>query len=352
MRLRAHHGLFLGFVAVVGILVAASVVIIGTGLRRQLVESYQNDLARDLGLAQLLLEEGAGSFANLHELADRMRDRIDYRVTVVAPDGTVLADSDSDYRTMENHGDRPEVQGALAGSTTFAERRSATVGAALLYAATELTFDGEPVVLRLAAPLENIDAAVGQTQGAIAGAGAVAIVLALGLSYVLARALAHPPRARGGGRRAALIAAGRSVRRAMAALSSRPGTDRNCAENCSGGLQPPHLGPGRAHPRARGRARRGTRRAQRHQRRRGRPHRRCPFGAHQRGRDADPRCGAGSSIDACEPVRALGRAQGRHGGGSLPGSGRARSSPGREPLPGVGPAAGGGRRRHHLRRRE
>lgn len=192
MRLRAHHGLFLGFVAVVGILVVASVVIIGTGLRRQLVESYQNDLARDLGLAQLLLEEGAGSFANLHELADRMRDRIDYRVTVVAPDGTVLADSDSDYRAMENHGDRPEVQGALAGSTTFAERRSATVGAALLYAATELTFDGEPVVLRLAAPLEDIDAAVGQTQGAIAGAGAVAIVLALGLSYVLARALAHP----------------------------------------------------------------------------------------------------------------------------------------------------------------
>lgn len=192
MRLRAHHGLFLGFVAVVGILVAASVVIIGTGLRRQLVESYQSDLARDLALAQLLLEEGDAGLSNLHELAERMRDRIDYRVTVVATDGTVLADSDSDYRTMENHGDRPEVQGAFAGSTTFAERRSATVGAALLYGATELTFDGDPVVLRLAASLEDIDATVGQTQGAIAGAGAVAIVLALGLSYVLARALAHP----------------------------------------------------------------------------------------------------------------------------------------------------------------
>ncbi|MYK69011.1 MAG: hypothetical protein F4020_05535, partial [Gammaproteobacteria bacterium] len=187
MRLRAHHGLFLGFVAVVGILVAAMVVIVGTGLRRQLVESYQSDLAGDLALAQLLLEGSEGGFSDLQELAERMRERVDYRVTVIAPGGTVLADSDSDYRAMENHGDRPEVQGALAGSTTFAERRSATVGVALLYAATELTFEGEPVVLRLAASLEAIDATVIQTQGAIARAGAGAIVLARGVWFVLGR---------------------------------------------------------------------------------------------------------------------------------------------------------------------
>ncbi len=192
MKLRAHHGLFLGFVAVVGILVASLVVVVGTGLRRQLVELHQNDLARDLALARLLLEGGGGGFSDLHELTERVREHVDYRVTLIAPDGTVLADSDSDHRTMENHGDRPEIRGALAGSTTFAERRSATVGAALLYGAAELTFGAEPVVLRLAASLEAIDATVAQTQGAIAGAGAVAIVLALGLSYALARALARP----------------------------------------------------------------------------------------------------------------------------------------------------------------
>ena len=206
MRLRAHHGLFLGFVAVVGILVAASVVIIGTGLRQQLVGSVQSDLARDLALARLLLEGGDGGFENPQALADRMRGAVDYRVTLVAPDGTVLADSDSDYRTMENHDGRPEVRGAFAGSTTFAERRSATVGDALLYGATELDLDGESVVLRLAASLADIDAAVAQTQRAVAGAGAVAILIALGLSYVLARALAHPLQRVAA--RARLIAAG------------------------------------------------------------------------------------------------------------------------------------------------
>ena len=191
MKLRAHHGLFLGFVAVVGILVASLVVMIGTGLRRQLVELHQRDLARDLALAQLLLE-GSDSISNLHELADRMRASAGYRVTFIALDGTVLADSDSDYRLMENHGDRPEVQAAFSGSSTFTERRSATVGVALLYGAREVAFGGERIVLRLAASLEVIDDTVGQTQGAIAGAGIVAIILALGLSYALARALAHP----------------------------------------------------------------------------------------------------------------------------------------------------------------
>ena len=192
MKLRAHHGLFLGFVAVVGTLVASLVVMIGTGLRRELVEHHQRDLATDLAMAQLLLERSDGSFPNLHELVDRMRASGGYRVTFMAPNGTVLADSDSDYRQMENHGDRPEVQGALSGSTTFAERRSATVGVALLYGAGEVDFGSERIVLRLAAPLELIDATVGQTQGTVAGAGIVAIMLALGLSWVLARALAHP----------------------------------------------------------------------------------------------------------------------------------------------------------------
>lgn len=192
MKLRAHHGLFLGFVAVVGILVASLVVMIGTGLRRELVELHQRDLSRDLALAQLLLEGSDGTLSNLHELADRMRESGGYRVTFIAPDGTVLADSDSDYRLMENHGDRPEVRGALTGSTVFAERRSATVGVALLYGARQVVFAGETVVLRLAASQEVIDDTVNQTQGVVAGTGILAIVLALGLSWVLARALAHP----------------------------------------------------------------------------------------------------------------------------------------------------------------
>src|SRR3989339_797362 len=36
------------------------------------------------------------------------------RFTVILPDGKVVADSDSDPRTMENHADRLEIRAALA----------------------------------------------------------------------------------------------------------------------------------------------------------------------------------------------------------------------------------------------
>ncbi len=55
------------------------------------------------------------------------------RVTVIAADGRVLADSQSDTRTMENHLDRPEVREALARGEGTSARRSVTVGRDLLY---------------------------------------------------------------------------------------------------------------------------------------------------------------------------------------------------------------------------
>jgi two-component system, OmpR family, phosphate regulon sensor histidine kinase PhoR len=51
-----------------------------------------------------------------------------YRVTLIARDGKVLADSEADPATMENHASRPEVAAALSGRTYSSRRRSTTVG--------------------------------------------------------------------------------------------------------------------------------------------------------------------------------------------------------------------------------
>src|ERR1035438_4261428 len=51
------------------------------------------------------------------------------RVTVIARDGTVLADSQPAPATMDNHAARPEVRQALAGATGAAVRHSATLDA-------------------------------------------------------------------------------------------------------------------------------------------------------------------------------------------------------------------------------
>jgi two-component system phosphate regulon sensor histidine kinase PhoR len=84
-----------------------------------------------------------------------------WRLTLVAPDGGVLADTMADPASMENHASRPEVAAALAGRTMTAHRRSATLGRELFYAAAPVLRGGEgrvAAVLRLAADLPAMEA--------------------------------------------------------------------------------------------------------------------------------------------------------------------------------------------------
>ena len=63
------------------------------------------------------------------------------RVTIIASDGTVLGDSAADYKSMENHLDRPEiVQAGLTGKGSDV-RNSETLGKKLVYSAVQ-TSDG------------------------------------------------------------------------------------------------------------------------------------------------------------------------------------------------------------------
>jgi two-component system phosphate regulon sensor histidine kinase PhoR len=80
------------------------------------------------------------------------------RVTVVTSDGLVLADSQSDPSTMENHAGRPEIRDALAKGEGQSIRHSVTINRNLLYYAVRLSIAGAPpVVLRFALPLQTVD---------------------------------------------------------------------------------------------------------------------------------------------------------------------------------------------------
>jgi two-component system, OmpR family, phosphate regulon sensor histidine kinase PhoR len=81
------------------------------------------------------------------------------RISVIAANGRVLADSQSEIGTMENHSDRPEVVEALQNGEGHASRRSVSVQEQLLYyAVREELPDRTPVILRLALPLEGFNA--------------------------------------------------------------------------------------------------------------------------------------------------------------------------------------------------
>lgn len=119
-----------------------------------------------------------------HEAACRAQAR----VTVIDPGGVVLADSHHDPETMENHSSLLEIQMAFHNQVGTAIRHSATLDRDLCYLAMPLQHQGRPGdVLRLAVPLEDVDAAVAAVRRRILSASIAAAVLALGIAYVFSR---------------------------------------------------------------------------------------------------------------------------------------------------------------------
>jgi two-component system phosphate regulon sensor histidine kinase PhoR len=131
--------------------------------------------------------------AGLKELAARLARNASARVTLIGPDGAVLADSEHDPATMDNHASRPEVRAAVREGIGVATRRSDTLGIDYLYVAAPLE-PGERsgIVVRLAVPLAEVAAAGGPVRRAVTLGLLLALALIAALSLWLARGIVRP----------------------------------------------------------------------------------------------------------------------------------------------------------------
>jgi len=118
------------------------------------------------------------------------------RVTVIRGDGVVIADSTvapERVAAMENHRRRPEVREALARGSGMSVRTSATTGDTYVYAAQTLAGPrGEAYILRLAQPLEQLQALQGRLATSLALAALVAGLAIFVTSLWLDRRLFQP----------------------------------------------------------------------------------------------------------------------------------------------------------------
>ncbi len=116
------------------------------------------------------------------------------RITVIAPDGRVIADNQADPERMENHGKREEVLEALADGEGSARRRSASVGMTTVYEAIALR-DGQGRVyalVRTAMPISIIAQSRLSLALSILALGTVFALLVSLIAFFLARALVRP----------------------------------------------------------------------------------------------------------------------------------------------------------------
>jgi two-component system, OmpR family, phosphate regulon sensor histidine kinase PhoR len=106
--------------------------------QKTLMFAHRVETDRQHSLADITSQEGQAAGA---------------RATVIDPTGKVLADSEADPRTMENHAQRHEFVSALGGEVGVEERKSQTVNIPFVYVAVPISGGA----VRLAYPLPEIE---------------------------------------------------------------------------------------------------------------------------------------------------------------------------------------------------
>jgi len=113
------------------------------------------------------------------------------RITVIAPDGKVLGDSDAPSANLENHRERPEVRAALADGDGQSSRVSASVSRPLFYRAWRQDRGNEQRIVRLAVPMATIQHARSRIRTAIWGGVGLAALAALWPALRVSRRLSQ-----------------------------------------------------------------------------------------------------------------------------------------------------------------
>lgn len=135
------------------------------------------------------------SAAALQELTVDVGAAADARFTVIDSEGWVLADSEADPATLENHGDRPEVRQALNGLEARERRHSATLDQEEVYVAVPLG-TSEAIwsegVVRIAQPASRIDSMLAASWWIPLVVWAALLVPMLAVAYFLTRSITKP----------------------------------------------------------------------------------------------------------------------------------------------------------------
>ncbi|MFA7001105.1 MAG: HAMP domain-containing protein, partial [Candidatus Omnitrophota bacterium] len=169
---------------------------VGAVEKRALAQLEESMTHQAFLAAHAFVYELAGGPVNplrLEKLAREMEKSIKARLTVIGPDGGVLADSgvsDDRIAQMDNHGHRPEIELALTGKAGASVRYSKTLRTKMLYVAVPLRKETQVAgALRLALPLTTAQEILHSMARPLAAGLAAGLLLVTVLSFALSRSV-------------------------------------------------------------------------------------------------------------------------------------------------------------------
>jgi two-component system, OmpR family, phosphate regulon sensor histidine kinase PhoR len=187
VRQRVFLKLLLLLIVVVGASTAALDFVVRRSWESSLQTQLQQDLADKVRMFAARANREAGSFP-FQQMVNEVAADARARATIIDRSGKVLADSEADSETMENHAQRPEFVQALEHGNTGSNRRTShTLGIQFLYVAAPTTFGA----VRLAYPLATIRADIHRVRLQLLEASGVALLLGFCLALIGAESVSR-----------------------------------------------------------------------------------------------------------------------------------------------------------------
>jgi two-component system, OmpR family, phosphate regulon sensor histidine kinase PhoR len=185
MKSRIFFKLLASFITVI---VAATITLDFT-IRRSWENSLNQEIERNLTQKTLMFANRVQTDGKtpLQEIASQEGQAAGARATIIDHEGKVLADSEAVPATMENHAHRKEFVAALRGNVGSETRRSHTLGVRFFYVAAPIAGGA----VRLAYPLEEVEAATHKVRRTLLLGTILALLLALALAGVVAQSTAR-----------------------------------------------------------------------------------------------------------------------------------------------------------------
>jgi two-component system phosphate regulon sensor histidine kinase PhoR len=148
------------------------------------------DIALALDVKNYLINE---EYVELDELIKNIGKEIDTRITIINNEGEVVADSEEDPYSMENHNNRPEIIGAIEKGFGSSIRYSKTMKEEMIYIATPLKTNGEIIgAIRTSRYLTNVNSILNGLIRKEIQLISVIILFSFIIAYFLSKFLSNP----------------------------------------------------------------------------------------------------------------------------------------------------------------
>lgn len=196
-----HSRIFLKLYAGFVLIILFCTAIISLMIARQMQQDSLIEIEKSLNSTATIIRESiipilsSDQPDNLQQRIIQMTHDVDTRITIIARDGTVLADSQQAPKAMDNHRERPELQQAYDTGLGDITRFSQTLSKTMRYMAMPIDdAHDEYGFIRVALPVAHIEQRLNHLRNVVIAAASLTAIIALFLGFWIAHSFADPLR--------------------------------------------------------------------------------------------------------------------------------------------------------------